>query len=136
MKGPLSSAHGMQLWGACAAALLSLSLVLTTAALDAALADKVGVAAAVNPDAFSSLAGTPKNGPGKPVMRETTAADINFILAMVSGKKTKLAGKTIAVKGQRWPYYYGFSRAADIPISPSSGSSITTEPPATLPAAA
>jgi hypothetical protein len=35
------------------------------------------------------------NGPGRPVMRETTAADINFILAMVSGKKTKYAGKTI-----------------------------------------
>jgi hypothetical protein len=63
------------------------------------------------------------NGPGRPEMRATTAADTNFILA----------------KGQRWPYYYGiqlimaFSRPAVTPISPSSGSSITTGRPAISP---
>jgi FecR-like protein len=58
------------------------------------------------------------NDPGKPVMRETTAADINFILAMVSGKKTKYAGKTIVVKGRRWPYYYGVQPAGRYPDQP------------------
>jgi len=41
------------------------------------------------------------SGPGRAVERTTTAADINFILAAVSGHRTKLAGKTIPVKGQR-----------------------------------
>ena len=45
------------------------------------------------------------SGPGPATMRATTAADINSLLAAVSGQKTKLAGKT--VKGKPWPYYYG-----------------------------
>ena len=49
-----------RLWGASATALLCLSLSLA-ASIDPAEADKVGVAAAVNPDAFSSLSGTPKS---------------------------------------------------------------------------
>jgi hypothetical protein len=65
-------------------------------------ADKVGVAAAVNPDAFSSLSGAPQS-------------QLNI-------------GKSI--------FYNERIRPAAIPISPSSGSSITTEPPATLPRAA
>jgi hypothetical protein len=79
------------------------------------------------------------NGPGRPEMRATTAADTNFILAKVSGRKTQFAGKTIVAKGQRWPYYYGiqlimaFSRPAVTPISLSSGSSITTGRPAISP---
>lgn len=49
-----------RLWGASAAALLALSFGLA-AAIGPAEADKVGVAAAVNPDAFSSLAGSPQS---------------------------------------------------------------------------
>jgi hypothetical protein len=46
--------------GFSASALLGLSLALATA-IGPAAAEKVGVAAAVNPDAFSSLAGAPKS---------------------------------------------------------------------------
>ena len=59
MMGALSPSLKRRLWGARAAALLCLSLSLA-AAINPAEADKVGVAAAVNPDAFSSLAGTPQ----------------------------------------------------------------------------
>ena len=58
------------------------------------------------------------SGPGRAVERTTTAADINFILAAVSGKKTKFAGKTIVVKGQRWPYYYGIQPTGRYPDQP------------------
>jgi hypothetical protein len=47
---------------------------------------------------------SPSTSPGWPEMRATTAADTNFILAKVSGRKTQFAGKTIGAKGQRWPY--------------------------------
>ena len=49
-----------RLWGASAAALLCLSLGLAVSVRPAE-ADKVGVAAAVNPDAFSSLSGSPQS---------------------------------------------------------------------------
>ena len=57
-----ASSRGMsgRLWGASAAALLCLSVGLV-AAIGPAEAEKVGVAAAVNPDAFSSLSGSPQS---------------------------------------------------------------------------
>ena len=55
-----ASLRGMSGWGASAAALLCLSLSLA-ASIRPAEADKVGVAAAVNPDAFSSLSGSPQS---------------------------------------------------------------------------
>ena len=58
------------------------------------------------------------NGPGRPEMRATTAADTNFILATVSGRKTQFAGKTIVAKGQRWPYYYGIQPTGRYPDQP------------------
>ena len=56
------------------------------------------------------------SGPGPAVKRATTAADINSLLAAVSGQKTKLAGK--AVKGRPWPYYYGIQPAGRYPDQP------------------
>ena len=58
--GALSRGPKGRLWGASAAALLCLSLSLA-ASIRPAEADKVGVAAAVNPDAFSSLSGSPQS---------------------------------------------------------------------------
>ena len=58
--GALSPRPKGRLWGASAAALLCLSLGLA-ASTGPAEADKVGVAAAVNPDAFSSLSGSPQS---------------------------------------------------------------------------
>ncbi len=60
MMGALSPRFKGRLWGASAAALVGLSLA-CAAAIGPAEADKVGVAAAVNPDAFSSLAGSPQS---------------------------------------------------------------------------
>jgi hypothetical protein len=57
--GVLSPRPRGRLWGASATALLCLSLGLA-ASTGPAEADKVGVAAAVNPDAFSSLSGSPQ----------------------------------------------------------------------------
>jgi hypothetical protein len=45
------------------------------------------------------------SGPGPATTRASTSADINALLAAVSGQKTKFAGKT--PKGKPWPYYYG-----------------------------
>jgi hypothetical protein len=45
------------------------------------------------------------SGPGPAIKRASTAADMNALLAAVSGQKTKLAGTT--PKGKPWPYYYG-----------------------------
>ncbi len=55
-SGACSPARGERTSGA----LFALGLALVVAATAPALADKVGVAAAVNPDAFSSLNGSPK----------------------------------------------------------------------------
>ena len=60
MMGALSPRIKGRLWGMSAAALVGLSLA-CAAAIGPAEADKVGVAAAVNPDAFSSLAGSPQS---------------------------------------------------------------------------
>lgn len=56
------------------------------------------------------------SGPGAAVKRATTAADINSLLAAVSGQKTKLAGK--GVKGTPWPYYYGIQPTGRYPDQP------------------
>ena len=56
MLGGRPQTKGMAPWGASAPALLCLMLATTSVA-----AEKVGVAAAVNPDAFSSLAGKPQS---------------------------------------------------------------------------
>jgi len=69
------------------------------------------------------------SGPGPAVKRATTAADINSLLAAVSGQKTKLA-----MKGKPWPYYPGriitaSSRPAPTRTSPSSRNGIMTAPP-------
>ena len=45
-------------------------------------------------------------GNGGPLIRKTTAADANRILAAVSNKS--FGQKVIKVKGQPWPKYYGF----------------------------
>ncbi len=60
MMGALSQGRRGRLTGASAVAVLGLSLA-CAAAIVPAEADKVGVAAAVNPDAFSSLAGSPQS---------------------------------------------------------------------------
>jgi hypothetical protein len=60
MPGVLSRAHRARLCGSTAIALLALSLGLA-GAIGPAEADKVGVAAAVNPDAFSSLSNAPQS---------------------------------------------------------------------------
>ena len=54
--GASSRSHKGRLWGASAVVLLCLA-----ASIRPAEADKVGVAAAVNPDAFSSLSGAPQS---------------------------------------------------------------------------
>jgi hypothetical protein len=51
-------------------------------------------------------------------MRAATFADTSFLLAAISGKKIKYAGKVIPVKGQRWPYYYGIQPAGKYPDQP------------------
>jgi hypothetical protein len=45
------------------------------------------------------------SGPGPAIARASNTADINALLAAVSGQKTRFAGK--AVKGKLWPKYYG-----------------------------
>jgi hypothetical protein len=45
------------------------------------------------------------SGPGPATTRAFNAADINALLAAVSGQKTKFAGNT--PKGKPWPKYYG-----------------------------
>ena len=60
MMGALSQGLRGRLSGASAAALFGFCLGLAVA-IGSAAADKVGVAAAVNPDAFSSLAGSPQS---------------------------------------------------------------------------
>jgi hypothetical protein len=45
------------------------------------------------------------SGPGPAIARASNAADIDALLAAVSGQKTKFAAKT--QKGKPWPKYYG-----------------------------
>ena len=56
------------------------------------------------------------SGPGPATMRASNAADINSLLAAVSGQKIKLAGE--AVKGKPWPYYYGIQPTGTYPDQP------------------
>jgi hypothetical protein len=56
------------------------------------------------------------SGPGPATTRATTAADINSLLAAVSGQKFKLAGKSL--KGHRYPYYYGIQPTGTYPDQP------------------
>jgi hypothetical protein len=58
------------------------------------------------------------NGPGRPEIRATTAADTNFIVAKVSGRKTQFAGQAVTKKGKRWPYYYGIQPTGSYPDQP------------------
>ena len=50
------------------------------------------------------------SGPGPAITRASNAADINALLAAVSGQKTKFAAKTL--KGKAWPKYYGIQPTA------------------------
>jgi hypothetical protein len=52
--------------------------------------------------------------PGAPIMRQTTSADTNLILAAVSGRS--FGTKLYKTKGCPWPFYYGIQ-----PIRPLSG---------------
>src|SRR5690606_26994693 len=54
--------------------------------------------------------------PGAPVMRETTAADTNLILAAVSGKS--FGTKLYKSKGNAWPFYYGIQPTGRYPDEP------------------
>jgi hypothetical protein len=56
------------------------------------------------------------SGAGPATTRVTTAADINILLAGVSGQKTKLAGQP--VKGKPWPKYYGIQPTGIYPDQP------------------
>ena len=55
------------------------------------------------------------SGPGPATTRATTAADINALLAAVSGQKTKFASK--AVRASRGRNTTASSRPAPIPTS-------------------
>ena len=56
------------------------------------------------------------SGPGPATTRATTSADINGLLAAVSGQKIKFAGKP--VKGKPWPKYYGIQPTGVYPDEP------------------
>ena len=56
------------------------------------------------------------SGPGPATARATTSADINGLLAAVSGQKIKFAGKP--VKGKPWPKYYGIQPTGIYPDEP------------------
>ena len=56
------------------------------------------------------------SGPGPATKRASTAADINALLAAVSGQKTKFAGTT--PKGKPWPKYYGVQPTGAYPDEP------------------
>ncbi len=55
-------------------------------------------------------------GPGAPVLRSTTAADTNLILAAVSGKS--FGTKLYKIKGNAWPFYYGIQPTGRYPDEP------------------
>jgi hypothetical protein len=57
------------------------------------------------------------SGSGPAITKPATQADINVILAAISGQKVvKFAGKT--GKGQKWPFYYGIQPAGPYPDQP------------------
>jgi hypothetical protein len=57
-------------------------------------------------------------GPGAPIIRPATAADINIILAAVSGRPITIGGRTYKIKGQPWPFYYGIQPTGTYPDQP------------------
>ncbi|MEZ5875273.1 MAG: FecR domain-containing protein [Hyphomicrobiales bacterium] len=57
-------------------------------------------------------------GPGAPIMRPTTAADTNIILAAVSGRNFSLGGRVYKAKGGVWPFYYGIQPSGRYPDQP------------------
>jgi hypothetical protein len=57
------------------------------------------------------------SGSGPAITKPATQADINVMLAAISGQKAvKFAGKT--GKGQKWPFYYGIQPAGPYPDQP------------------
>lgn len=52
---------------------------------------------------------------GPPVIRPTTAADANLILAAISGRD---GGRVYKVKGDPWPFYYGIQPTGRYPDQP------------------
>lgn len=52
---------------------------------------------------------------GPPIMRATTAADANLILAAISGRG---GAKTYKTKGKSWPFYYGIQPTGRYPDQP------------------
>jgi len=55
-------------------------------------------------------------GRGAPIMRQTTAAETNLILAAVSGQS--FATKLYKIKGNTWPFYYGIQPTGRYPDEP------------------
>jgi FecR protein len=53
---------------------------------------------------------------GAPIMRPTTAADTNLILAAVSGRS--FGTKLYKIKGNAWPFYYGIQPTGRYPDEP------------------
>jgi FecR protein len=54
--------------------------------------------------------------PGAPIMRQTTSADTNLILAAVSGRS--FGTKLYKIKGGPWPFYYGIQPTGRYPDEP------------------
>jgi hypothetical protein len=54
--------------------------------------------------------------PGAPIMRQTTSADTNLILAAVSGRS--FGTKLYKTKGCPWPFYYGIQPTGRYPDEP------------------
>jgi hypothetical protein len=54
--------------------------------------------------------------PGAPIMRQTTSADTNLILAAVSGRS--FGTKLYKTKGGPWPFYYGIQPTGRYPDEP------------------
>lgn len=52
---------------------------------------------------------------GPPVIRRTTAADANLILAAISGRD---GGRVYRIKGNPWPFYYGIQPTGRYPDQP------------------
>ncbi len=55
-------------------------------------------------------------GPGGPIMRRTTAADTNLILAAVSGQS--FGTRLYRIRGNPWPFYYGIQPTGSYPDQP------------------
>lgn len=58
------------------------------------------------------------SGPGPAKVTDASQAAINAILAAISGQKIKFASKTLKVKGQKYPFYYGIQPTGAYPDQP------------------